>query len=233
MGQAHHRSGWPLMLTPFGCLCDLALCICLCVAFPFFLLSSPPPPAGPVAVWTDGRWMGAGCKGCRPPDTTTCSGLARFQCTLPPPALCTKAPPFFFCPPFPPLPACGLMDGGRMQRVAAPQTPLYVFWLGTVPMHTPTHSSTTCLATHPPTQAPTTGLATHPPASPRRRRPTDARQTTFHTPQPNWGVAPGWPTRHLQKRQLHVRVGGVRKVHGVAAVREAVVTSDGHGGGGR
>eukprot|EP00962_Isochrysis_galbana_P002254 scaffold591_cov121-Isochrysis_galbana.AAC.4 len=22
---------------------------------------------------------------------------------------------------------------------------------------------------------------------------TDARQTTFHTPQPNWGVAPGWP----------------------------------------
>eukprot|EP00962_Isochrysis_galbana_P009428 scaffold2630_cov118-Isochrysis_galbana.AAC.13 len=24
-------------------------------------------------------------------------------------------------------------------------------------------------------------------------------QTTFHTPQPNWGVAPGWPTR--QPRQ--------------------------------
>eukprot|EP00962_Isochrysis_galbana_P033866 scaffold11400_cov134-Isochrysis_galbana.AAC.6 len=34
--------------------------------------------------WGDERclWMGGGCKGCRPPDTTTCSGLARFQCTL-------------------------------------------------------------------------------------------------------------------------------------------------------
>eukprot|EP00962_Isochrysis_galbana_P019629 scaffold5710_cov130-Isochrysis_galbana.AAC.3 len=43
---------------------------------------------GPVAV-TDGSWTGGGCKGYRPPDTTTCSGLARFQCTLPP----TQAPP--------------------------------------------------------------------------------------------------------------------------------------------
>eukprot|EP00962_Isochrysis_galbana_P042831 scaffold16097_cov129-Isochrysis_galbana.AAC.1 len=44
---------------------------------------------------------------------------------------------------------------------------------------------------------------------------TDARQTTFHTPQPNWGVAPGWPTRHLQKKTLCVRAGGARKAHGV------------------
>eukprot|EP00962_Isochrysis_galbana_P050648 scaffold22029_cov117-Isochrysis_galbana.AAC.3 len=71
-------------------------------------------------------------------------------------------------------------------------------------MHTPTNSSITGLATH----SSTTGLATHPPLS--HHRLTDARQTTFHTPQPNWGVAPGWPTRHLQKRQLHVHMGGVR-----------------------
>eukprot|EP00962_Isochrysis_galbana_P050515 scaffold21894_cov141-Isochrysis_galbana.AAC.2 len=34
------------------------------------------------------------------------------------------------------------VDGGRMQRVP-PTRHHYVFWFGTVPMHTPTHSSTT------------------------------------------------------------------------------------------
>eukprot|EP00962_Isochrysis_galbana_P027248 scaffold8549_cov146-Isochrysis_galbana.AAC.1 len=100
--------------------------------------------------------MGGGCKGCRPPDTitTTCSGLARFQCTLPPtqqappampPALCTKVaqkhPPCFSSVlPSSPCPARGLMDGGRMQRVPLARQHLYMFWFGAVPMHTPTHT---------------------------------------------------------------------------------------------
>eukprot|EP00962_Isochrysis_galbana_P032994 scaffold10958_cov200-Isochrysis_galbana.AAC.1 len=35
----------------------------------------------------------------------------------------------------------------------------------------------------------------------------DARQTTFHTAQPNWGVARAWPTRHPQKKRLQTHGG--------------------------
>eukprot|EP00962_Isochrysis_galbana_P009162 scaffold2552_cov167-Isochrysis_galbana.AAC.1 len=35
----------------------------------------------------------------------------------------------------------------------------------------------------------------------------NARQTSSHTAQPNWGVAPAWPTRHLQKKKLQTHGG--------------------------
>eukprot|EP00962_Isochrysis_galbana_P046250 scaffold18543_cov140-Isochrysis_galbana.AAC.5 len=68
-----------------------------------------------------------------------------------------KHPPFFSVLPSSPCVACGLMDGGRIQRVAAPQTPLRVL-VGHGsnahshplkhhrPCHPPTHSSASATA---------------------------------------------------------------------------------------
>eukprot|EP00962_Isochrysis_galbana_P044677 scaffold17397_cov125-Isochrysis_galbana.AAC.2 len=60
---------------------------------PFFLLSSPPPLAGPVAVWTDGPMDGGRMQrvAARQTPLRTCSGSGWvwFQCTLPP---TTQAP---------------------------------------------------------------------------------------------------------------------------------------------
>eukprot|EP00962_Isochrysis_galbana_P049975 scaffold21436_cov146-Isochrysis_galbana.AAC.1 len=62
--------------------------------------------------------------------------------------------PFFFCPPFLSLPRLWTDGWGEDAKGGRPHRHHYVFWLGTVPMHTPTNSSITGLATHPPTQAP-------------------------------------------------------------------------------
>eukprot|EP00962_Isochrysis_galbana_P002017 scaffold525_cov124-Isochrysis_galbana.AAC.3 len=84
-----------------------------------------------------------------------------------------------------------------MQR-GPPARHHYVFWFGTVPMHTPTHSSTTGLATHPPTPAPQalppTPATVAADCAAADRLTTDARQTTpFPLPSQTGELLPGWP----------------------------------------
>eukprot|EP00962_Isochrysis_galbana_P055000 scaffold26660_cov157-Isochrysis_galbana.AAC.1 len=147
---------------------------------PFFFLSSP--PSSPSRAGGSGpMWMGGGCNGCHPSDTTTCSGWAWFQCTVPPtqappalpPTLCTKAPPFFFYPPFLALPGLCWTDGWGEDAKGGrpPDTTTCSGYRHGSHMHTPTHSSTTGLATHPPPPPSPPSLTPTPPPPTDRLRP--------------------------------------------------------------